>query len=119
MSGSTQQESQSLPPRPTQPFRPDMPLHDLLEKPAESPLAGAERESRTSAVLPSPAFPQQSALLREFDSADVAAHVADRDAALAYFQSAAAISRRLERACGTAWHAASRWRVAPCLRSSL
>ncbi len=76
MSGSTQQESQSL--RPTQPFRPDMPLHDLLEKPAESPLAGAEREPRTSAVLPSPAFPQQSALLREFDSADVAAHEANR-----------------------------------------
>jgi hypothetical protein len=36
MSGSTQQESQSLPPRPTQPFPPDMPLHDLLEKAAES-----------------------------------------------------------------------------------
>jgi hypothetical protein len=78
MSGSTQQESQSLPPRPTQPFRPDMPLHDLLEKPAESPPAGAEREPRTSAVLPSPAFPQQSALLHESDSTDVAAHEANR-----------------------------------------
>jgi hypothetical protein len=79
MSGSTQQESQSLPTRPTQPFRPDGPLHDLLEKPAESsPLAGAEHAPRTSLVLPSPAFPQHPALLHEIDSADVAAHEADR-----------------------------------------
>jgi hypothetical protein len=78
MSGLTQQESQSLPTRATQPFRLDVPLHDFLQKPANSsPLAGVAREPQTSLGLPSPVFPQYPALLHQIDSADVDAHQAN------------------------------------------
>jgi hypothetical protein len=81
MSGSTQQESQSLPTRTTQPFRLDVPLHNLLQLPASSsPLAGVAREPRTSLVLPSPVFPQHPTLLHQIESADVAAHQANLQA---------------------------------------
>jgi len=75
MSSSTQQPVQALPTLPAQPFRLDVPLHDLLQKPPDHPtLARAERETQPPLTLPSPAFPQHPALMHELDAADIAAH---------------------------------------------
>ncbi len=81
MSSSTQQPLQILPTLPAQPFRLDVPLHDLLQKRPDHPtdhptLARAEREPQNSLALPSPVFPQHPALLHEIDAADIAAHEA-------------------------------------------
>ena len=77
MSSSTQQPLQILPTLPAQPFRLDVPLHDLLQKAPDHPsLARAERETQPSLTLPSPVFPQHPALLHEIDAADIAAHEA-------------------------------------------
>jgi hypothetical protein len=66
MSSSTSQPLQSLPTLPAQPFRLDVPLHNLLQRPAESPSpARVEHGSRTSLALPSPVFPQPPALLHD------------------------------------------------------
>ena len=75
MSSSTQQPVQTLPTLPARPFRLDVPLHDLLQKPPDHPsLVRAEREPQNSLTLPSPAFPQHPALMHELDAADIAAH---------------------------------------------
>jgi hypothetical protein len=75
MSSSTQQPVQTLPTLPAQPFRLDVPLHDLLQKPPDHPtLARAGREPQPSLTLPSPVFPQHPALIHELDAADIAAH---------------------------------------------
>ena len=75
MSISTPPEIQSLPTLPAQPYRLDVPLHDLLKKPPASPKpAGAEKEFRISLPLPSPVFPQHPELLHEVDAIDIAAH---------------------------------------------
>jgi pyruvate-formate lyase-activating enzyme len=77
MSTSTPQPVQTLPTLPAQPFRLDVPLHDLLQRPAEAPApARVEHESRASLALPSPVFPQHPALLHELDAADIAEHEA-------------------------------------------
>ena len=79
MSSSTQQPLQILPTLPAQPFRLDVPLHDLLQKRPDqptdhSPLERAEREPQNSLTLPSPVFPQHPALFHELDADDIAAH---------------------------------------------
>src|SRR5262245_23122946 len=79
MSSSPQQPAPTLPTLPAQPFRLDVPLHDLLQKRPDHPvdhptLARAERESQNSHTLPSPVFPQHPALMHELDAADIAAH---------------------------------------------
>jgi len=78
MSTSTPQPVQTLPTLPAQPFRLNVPLHDLLQRPAEPPHnpARVEHESRTSLALPSPVFPQHPALLHKLDAADIAEHEA-------------------------------------------
>src|ERR1700719_3084310 len=55
MSTSTPQPDQSLPTLPTQPFRLDVSLHDLLQK----------LEAQTSLALPLPAFPHDRGLVRK------------------------------------------------------
>ena len=75
MSSSTSQPIQSLLTLPSQPFRLDVPLDDLLQKPPEpSPLARVEHQPRISLALPSPVFPQHPELLHEIDADDIAAH---------------------------------------------
>ena len=76
MASSASQPVQSLPTLPTQPFRLDVPLHNLLQKPPEAspPLAKVEHEPRTARALPSPVFPQHPALMHELDAADISEH---------------------------------------------
>ena len=76
MASSTSQPVQSLPTLPTQPFRLDVPLHNLLQRPPDpSPqLAKVEQQPRTSLALPSPVFPQHPALIHELDGTDIAEH---------------------------------------------
>jgi hypothetical protein len=79
MSSSTPQPLQILPTLPAQPFRLDVPLHDLLQKrldyPTDHPsLVRAEREPQNSLTLPSPVFPQYPELFHELDADDIAAH---------------------------------------------
>ena len=67
MSTSTPHPVQTLPTLPAQPFRLDVPLHDLLQKPSDhSSLARAEHEPQTSLSLPSPVFPQHPGSSRVF-----------------------------------------------------
>ena len=75
-SSTAQQPIQSLPTLPTQPFRLDVPLHNLLQRPPDPspPLARVEHEPRTALALPSPVFPQHPALMHELDAADIAEH---------------------------------------------
>jgi MoaA/NifB/PqqE/SkfB family radical SAM enzyme len=75
-SSTAQQPIQSLPTLPTQPFRLDVPLHNLLQRAPDlsPPLARVGHEPRTELALPSPVFPQQPALLHEVDADDIAAH---------------------------------------------
>jgi len=70
MANSISQPVQSLPTLPTQPFRLDVPLHNLLQRPLDPspPLAMVEHEPRTSLALPSPVFPQHPALIHELDA---------------------------------------------------
>src|SRR5260221_12685423 len=76
MATSTSQSIQSLPTLPTQPFRLDVPLHNLLQRPPDPspPLARVEDEPGTSLALPSPVFPQHPALMHELDADDIAEH---------------------------------------------
>jgi hypothetical protein len=76
MASSASQPVQSLPTLPTQPFRLDVPLHNLLQRPPDpSPtLASVEHEPATALALPSPVSPQHPALMHELDAADIAAH---------------------------------------------
>ena len=79
MPSSTQQPVQTLPTLPAQPFRLDVPLHDLLQKPPDHPtdhptLVRAERNTQSPLTLPSPVFPQHPTLMHELDAVDIAAH---------------------------------------------
>jgi hypothetical protein len=75
LSSSSQPPVQTLPTLPAQPFRLDVPLHDVLRQAPDSPTpAGAEHELRKALALPSPVFPEHPALLHEIDAADIAAH---------------------------------------------
>jgi hypothetical protein len=65
MSTSTPRPDQSLPRLPAQPFRLDMPLHDLLQKPPDSSApSGTELEAQTSLALSLPTFPHHRGLVR-------------------------------------------------------
>jgi hypothetical protein len=74
MFSSTSPSVPSSPTLPTQSFRLDVPLHNLLQKDPSPTLARVEHQPRTSLVLPSPVFPQYPALLHKIDAADIAAH---------------------------------------------
>jgi len=62
---------QPLPTVPTQSFRLDVPLHNLLLQPSQRPVLHAREEI---AALPEPVFPQHPELVHELDSTDIAAH---------------------------------------------
>src|SRR5215470_4996584 len=62
---------QPLPTVPAFPFRLDVPLHKLLQQPAQKPPRDPSKERKT---LPEPVFPQHPELLHELDAADIAAH---------------------------------------------
>ena len=62
---------QSLPTVPAYPFRLDVPLHDLLQQPAQRPSPQSAKELKT---LPVPDFPQYPELFHELDAVDIAAH---------------------------------------------
>ncbi len=66
-------ELQPIPTLPTQPFRVDVTLHELLQQPSSPP---APRPSAEGKTLPTPVFPQHPELLHEVDEADRAAHEA-------------------------------------------
>jgi len=63
MSTSTPPPLQSLPTVPAQPFRLDVPLHNLLQQPPSSSLPA--RVEHDPLALPSPAFPLHHELLHE------------------------------------------------------
>lgn len=62
---------QPLPTVPTQPFRLDVPLHTLLQRPALRSLPATSGEK---VALPEPVFPQHPELLGELTMTDIAAH---------------------------------------------
>ena len=75
MSGAAQPPVKSSRTLPSETFRLDIPLHDLLNRSPEPPrVARAEREPRTSLALPSPEFPRHPELLHGLDAAEIAAH---------------------------------------------
>jgi len=62
---------QPLPTVPTQSFRLDVPLHNLLQQPGQRP---SPKSSKEAGGLPDAVFPQHPELLHELDAADIAAH---------------------------------------------
>ena len=73
MSTSTQTPVQTLPTLPSQPFRLDVPLHELLHQPSRAvlPLPSTLRQAQT---LPNALFPQYPELFHDLDEQDIAAH---------------------------------------------
>ena len=79
MSEAPHVPNHNFPTIPTQPFRLDVPLHDLLQtssqEPALRPVPQPEpRSSRELLALPTPVFPQHPGLLHEIDAWDEAQH---------------------------------------------
>jgi hypothetical protein len=64
------QLQQPLPTLPSQPFRLDVPLHDLLQQQQRN----RPELSGPGKTLPEPVFPQYPELLHEIDADDIAAH---------------------------------------------
>src|SRR5260370_12523619 len=66
-------ELRQFPTFPSQPFRLDVPLHELLQQPQHSPSSSlpALTEAKT---LPSAEFPQYPELFHDLDEQDIAAH---------------------------------------------
>jgi hypothetical protein len=64
------QLQQPLPTLPSQPFRLDVPLHDLLQQQQRN----RPELSGPGTTLPEPVFPQYPELLHEIDADDIAAH---------------------------------------------
>src|ERR1700739_5180059 len=62
---------QALPTVATQPFRLDVPLHNLLQQPLPRPSLLSSKELVT---LPDAVFPQHPELFHELDTTDIAAH---------------------------------------------
>ena len=60
-----------LPTLPTQPFRLDVPLHELLQHATREPFPPL---ANGPVSLPEPVFPEHPELIHELDSADIAAH---------------------------------------------
>src|SRR6266567_1046450 len=67
-------EVEQFPTLPSQPFRLDVPLHELLQQPSREaiPRAPALRQ----AALPTAVFPQHPELFHDLDEQDIAAHEA-------------------------------------------
>ena len=63
---------QLLPTLPVQPFRLDVPLHNLLQQ--TQPQRQKLQSSEGLKTLPEPVFPQHPELIHELDEADIAAH---------------------------------------------
>ena len=61
----------TVPTLPSQPFRLDVPLHNLLQQPAHRP---ALETSDELIALPTPVFPQHPEWFHELDAEDIAAH---------------------------------------------
>ncbi len=66
-------EMQHFPTLPTQPFRLDVPLHELLQQRAHKP-APDPSTLTNPLTLPAAVFPQYPELLHELDEEDIAAH---------------------------------------------
>jgi MoaA/NifB/PqqE/SkfB family radical SAM enzyme len=66
-------DRQIYPTLPTQPFRLDVPLHELLKGSAARPAQQTVPHEQTQ-VLPEPVFPLHPELLHELDDEDIAAH---------------------------------------------
>lgn len=66
-----QVEQERFPTLPTQPFRIDVPLHDILQN---SSKAAPEERKPQAQSLPVPEFPVQPQLLRAIDATDIATH---------------------------------------------
>ena len=65
------QVEQALPTVPTQSFRLDVPLHNLLH---QSPQRPSPEQPKDQLALPEPVFPQHPEWLHELDAEDIAAH---------------------------------------------
>ncbi len=68
-------ELQQFPTLPNQPFRLDVPLHELLQQPSHDPSAHRP-ELRATETLPPAVFPQHPELFHDLDEQDIAAHEA-------------------------------------------
>ena len=68
-------ELQQFPTLPNQPFRLDVPLHELLQQPSHDPSAHRP-ELRATETLPPAVFPQHPQLFHDLDEQDIAAHEA-------------------------------------------
>jgi MoaA/NifB/PqqE/SkfB family radical SAM enzyme len=68
-------ELQQFPTLPTQPFRLDVPLHELLQQPSQDP-SSHPPELGAGKTLPAPVFPQYPELFHDLDEQDIAAHEA-------------------------------------------
>jgi len=66
-------ELQQFPTLPTQPFRLDVPLHELLQQPSHDPSPNRP-DLRNTETLPTPVFPQYPELFHGLDEQDIAAH---------------------------------------------
>ena len=65
-------ELQQFPTLPSQPFRLDVPLHELLQQPPEAP--PQLPTLRKAETLPTAVFPQYPELFHDLDEQDIAAH---------------------------------------------
>src|SRR5260370_7637945 len=66
-------ELQHFPPLPSQPFRLDVPLHDLLQQPSHKPSPHPPTLTEPE-TLPMAVFPQYPELFHDLDEQDIAAH---------------------------------------------
>jgi hypothetical protein len=66
-------ELQQFPTLPNQPFRLDVPLHELLQQPSHHP-SPHRPELRKAETLPAAVFPQYPELFHDLDEQDIAAH---------------------------------------------
>src|SRR5260370_7122560 len=66
-------ELQQFPTLASQPFRLDVPLHELLQRPSEDS-APHPTMSRKAETLPAAMFPQHPELFHDLDEQDIAAH---------------------------------------------
>src|SRR5580704_1160515 len=66
-------ELQHFPTLPSQPFRLDVPLHDLLQQPSNDPSPPPPR-LKDQKTLPPAVFPQYPELFHDLDESDIAAH---------------------------------------------
>src|SRR5258708_12082953 len=78
--GGIMSELQQFPTLPTQPFRLDVPLHELLQQPSHDP-SPPRPELRKPETLPTPVFPQYPELFHDLHEQELAALEAERHTA--------------------------------------